>query len=81
MTTEPLVTVCAGKKHLTYLHTRLQDIERAASLGSNCFRTSVEWSRIEPQQGVIDQEAVARYNKILDCLDKYAVPRLVRSLS
>jgi hypothetical protein len=27
-----------------------------------------EWTRIEPEQGRIDEKAVARYHAILDCL-------------
>ena len=29
-----------------------------------------EWHRIEPQQGKIDQDAVAHYHKIFDCITK-----------
>ena len=45
-----------------------EDIQRAADLGSNAFRLSVEWGRIEPMKGQIDAESVARYHAILDCL-------------
>ena len=45
-----------------------QDIDRAHSLGSNAFRLSLEWSRIEPEQGRIDGEAVQRYRDIIDYL-------------
>lgn len=27
-----------------------------------------EWTRIEPEQGKIDEKAIARYHAILDCL-------------
>ncbi len=42
-----------------------QDIELAASLGTNAFRTSIEWARVEPREGVIDQKAVAYYHDLL----------------
>ncbi|EFN55966.1 hypothetical protein CHLNCDRAFT_145286 [Chlorella variabilis] len=45
-----------------------EDLERAAALGSNCFRISLEWHRIEPARGQVDMEAVQRYNKIFDCM-------------
>lgn len=48
------------------------DIARAASLNSNCFRLSLEWSRIEPSRGQFDRQAIARYHAIFDCLEKCA---------
>ena len=50
-----------------------EDIQRAADLGSNAFRLSVEWGRIEPVKGQINAESVARYHAILDCLHGWAV--------
>eukprot|EP00877_Chromochloris_zofingiensis_P014278 jgi/Chrzof1/9103/Cz03g36040.t1 len=47
-----------------------EDVDIAADLGCNGFRLSLEWSRIEPTRGYIDQEAVARFNEILDALTK-----------
>lgn len=47
-----------------------EDIERAVAMGSNCFRLSIEWSRIEPQRGQIDDQAVDRYHRIFDCLER-----------
>lgn len=42
-----------------------QDIALAASLGLNSFRFSIEWSRIEPEQGTISHEAIAHYQDML----------------
>lgn len=49
-----------------------EDIERAHSLGSNCFRLSLEWSRLQPggPGTVFDRAAVDRYHAILDSLEK-----------
>ncbi|KAK9917329.1 hypothetical protein WJX75_003166 [Coccomyxa subellipsoidea] len=44
------------------------DIKRVVSLQSTCFRLSLEWSRIEPEEGKIDMEAVKHYHDIFDCL-------------
>ena len=41
-----------------------------AALNSNCFRLSLEWSRIEPHRGQLDAGGIARYNAIFDCLEK-----------
>ena len=50
-----------------------EDIQRAADLGCNAFRLSVEWGHIEPVKGQIDAEGVVRYHAILDCLHRWAV--------
>ena len=45
-----------------------EDIQRAADLKLNSFRLSLEWNRIEPKQGLIEQAGIDRYHQILDCL-------------
>jgi beta-glucosidase len=42
------------------------DIAVARDLGSNAFRFSVEWSRLEPERGTLDQAAFDRYHQIVD---------------
>lgn len=39
------------------------DVELAKKLGHKAFRTSVEWSRIEPEEGVFNEEALEHYVK------------------
>ncbi len=41
------------------------DLERAAAMGQNAHRLSVEWSRIEPSEGKWDDAAVDRYRQML----------------
>jgi beta-glucosidase len=43
-----------------------EDLDLAANAGQNAHRLSVEWSRIEPTPGKIDQDALAAYREILD---------------
>jgi len=38
----------------------------AQNIGCNSFRLSIEWSRIEPKQGVFDIDAVEHYKKIIN---------------
>lgn len=40
------------------------DIDLASKLGHQAFRTSVEWCRIEPEEGVFDDKAVEHYVKL-----------------
>jgi len=42
-----------------------RDFDNARMLGLNSFRISLEWSRIEPQQGVFDQGAINGYVQML----------------
>ena len=41
------------------------DLDRAANLGVNALRLSIEWSRLEPRPGVWDASAFKRYREIL----------------
>jgi beta-glucosidase len=46
-----------------------KDIElMSKELGINSYRFSIEWSRIEPQEGVWDQDAIDHYGKMIDCM-------------
>lgn len=45
-----------------------QDFELLKELNVNAYRFSVEWSRIEPQPGVFNEEAIRRYEKMIDRL-------------
>ena len=53
------------------------DAELAKSVGSNCMRLSLEWSRIVPKPGVVDEGAVARYRDIFDSFEKRGMEVLV----
>ena len=39
------------------------DFDRAADLGLNALRLSVEWSRIEPEPGVFSRDALSRSSR------------------
>ena len=45
-----------------------EDFALAASLGHNAHRFSIEWSRIEPEEGRFSQEALDHYSSVLDAL-------------
>jgi beta-glucosidase len=42
-----------------------EDLDRAQSLGINAFRTSFEWSRLEPEEGKFDPAEVAHMHRLL----------------
>jgi beta-glucosidase len=43
-----------------------EDLDIVASLGLNSYRFSLEWARVEPSAGVIDEEALTHYRRVLD---------------
>ena len=53
------------------------DFDRAAAMGINGLRLSVEWSRIEPQPGVFDDEALARYVEMADGLSGRGIEPMI----
>ncbi len=54
-----------------------EDLKLAAELGINTYRFSVEWSRIEPQEGQWDSAAIEWYrNLLLECEKKNLIPML-----
>ncbi len=50
-------------------------LDRAAGLGCNSFRFSVEWARVVPEDGPPDKEALIHYAAIVDgCLERDLTP-------
>ncbi|KAB8143403.1 glycoside hydrolase family 1 protein [Chloroflexia bacterium SDU3-3] len=44
------------------------DLDRAVGLAQNALRISLEWSRIEPEEGRFDEGAIQRYRQILQAI-------------
>ncbi len=45
-----------------------EDFELAKNLGNNAHRLSIEWARIEPEEGKWDEKEVEHYQKVLKSL-------------
>jgi beta-glucosidase len=45
-----------------------EDFDLARSLHHNAHRFSIEWSRIEPEEGHFDEGAIAHYQSVIDAL-------------
>src|SRR5512139_433056 len=43
-----------------------EDFARVAALGFRQYRLSIEWSRVEPEPGYFDQQALDRYIALCD---------------
>ncbi|HTB09822.1 MAG TPA: family 1 glycosylhydrolase [Acidimicrobiales bacterium] len=56
-------------------HRYEEDLDILAALGLDSFRLSVEWARIQPDQGVVSSEALAHYrNVLLACRERSITP-------
>jgi beta-glucosidase len=53
------------------------DLDLAKKLGHNAHRLSVEWARIEPEEGVFNEEAILHYREVLQSLHKRGITPLV----
>ena len=53
------------------------DLERAAAMGQNAHRLSVEWSRIEPSEGKWDDAAIDRYRQMLRFMREHGIEPMV----
>jgi len=53
------------------------DHDRAAQMGTNAHRLSLEWSRIEPEPSVFSGEALARYREILQAMHQRGIEPIV----
>lgn len=54
-----------------------RDFDLMAEMGHNTHRLSVEWSRIEPEEGRFDPKAVARYREMLSGLRSRGIEPMV----
>lgn len=54
-----------------------KDIKLMADAGLNAYRFSIEWARIEPEEGHFDSEAVDHYKTVIACCKKYGIEPFV----
>lgn len=47
-----------------------EDFEKFREVGCNSFRTSFMWTRLYPEQGKLDLDALKKYNEYVDCAIK-----------
>jgi beta-glucosidase len=59
------------------LETAAADFDRAADLGLNSLRLSVEWSRIEPEPGTFDRTALSHYREMIGLLRERGLEPMV----
>lgn len=60
-----------------HYHRYEEDIRLLAEAGLNAYRFSIEWARIEPEQGVFDEAEIDHYRKVLEFCRKNGVEPVV----
>jgi len=54
-----------------------EDFDLLKKLNQNAFRLSIEWSRIEPEEGEFDEKELEHYLKVLQALKKRGISSFV----
>lgn len=60
-----------------HYHRYEEDIRLLAEAGLNAYRFSVEWARIEPEEGRFDEGEIEHYRQVIACCRKYDVEPIV----
>ncbi len=64
-------------KACNYWNLYRQDIELMRSLGYNAYRSSIEWARIFPKEGKINENSLQKYQEIINLLNEKGIIPLV----
>lgn len=54
-----------------------EDIHMLADAGLNAYRFSIEWARIEPEEGRFDPAEIEHYHKVIACCKAHGVEPIV----
>ena len=54
-----------------------EDIALMARAGLNAYRFSIEWARIEPQEGLFDEAEIEHYRDVIRCCKKNGIEPIV----
>ncbi|MFM2374468.1 MAG: hypothetical protein RLZZ234_463 [Candidatus Parcubacteria bacterium] len=60
-----------------HYHRYEEDFDLAKSLGHNAHRLSVEWVRIEPEEGKFNDDAIAHYRTVLTALHARGITPMI----
>ncbi len=60
-----------------HYHRYEEDLRRAAEAGLNAYRFSIEWSRIEPEEGVFDEAQIEHYRQMIRCCRELGLEPMV----
>ena len=54
-----------------------EDLDLMADMGLQCYRFGLEWSRIEPEEGVFSQEALDHYREEITAMKERGIRPLL----
>ena len=54
-----------------------EDIRLMADAGLNAYRFSIEWARIEPQEGMFDEKELEHYRAVIRCCKEHGIEPIV----
>ena len=60
-----------------HYHRYEEDIALLAGAGLNAYRFSIEWARVEPQEGCFDESELEHYRKVIRCCRERGVEPVV----
>lgn len=60
-----------------HYHRYREDIRLMADAGLNAYRFSIEWARIEPEEGHFDETEAAHYLDVIRCCKEYGLEPIV----
>ncbi|MBQ1492062.1 MAG: family 1 glycosylhydrolase [Blautia sp.] len=60
-----------------HYHRYEEDIELLAKAGLIAYRFSIEWARIEPEEGRFDEAEVEHYRRVIACCRRFGVEPIV----
>ena len=60
-----------------HYHTYREDIRMMAEAGLNAYRFSIEWPRVEPEEGVFDEAEMAHYLDMVHACREYGLEPVV----
>lgn len=60
-----------------HYHRYEEDIALMAGAGLNAYRFSIEWARVEPQEGCFDESELEHYRKVIRCCREHGVEPVV----
>ncbi|MGI5990396.1 MAG: glycoside hydrolase family 1 protein [Lachnospiraceae bacterium] len=69
--TEPSGSAC------DHYHRYAEDIEAMANAGYSAYRFSIEWARIEPEEGKFDEKEVEHYRSVIRCCREHGLEPVV----
>ena len=60
-----------------HYHRYAEDIRLMKEAGLNAYRFSIEWARIQPEEGVFDDEQIDHYRKVIRCCRENGIEPIV----